>query len=78
MKLAQILDSLAEGDPFLEYEIESHSKDLYLNLFGEIQMEIIQSLILEKHSVKVSFSEPIIIYKEMPKDVGEYALYIYR
>jgi len=76
-ELAIILDSLAEGDPFLKYEIESHSKDLYLNLFGEIQMEIIQSLILEKHAVEVSFSEPIIIYKEMPKDVGEYVLYIY-
>ncbi len=76
-ELAEIIDSLAEGDPFLEYEIEQHSKDLYLNLFGEIQMEIIQSLIYEKHMVKVSFSEPVIIYKEMPIGLGEYVLYMW-
>ncbi|MBI9014682.1 MAG: TetM/TetW/TetO/TetS family tetracycline resistance ribosomal protection protein [Clostridiales bacterium] len=76
-ELAEIIDYLAEGDPFLEYEIEQHSKDLYLNLFGEIQMEIIQSLIYEKHFVKVSFSEPIIIYKEMPIALGEYTLYMW-
>ncbi len=59
--LAQIIDNLAESDPFLEYDIEPHSKDLYLNLFGEIQMEIIQSQIKEKYDVDVTFSEPSII-----------------
>lgn len=76
-ELAEIIDYLAEGDPFLEYEIEPHSQDLYLNLFGKIQMEIIQSLILERYSVKVFFSDPIIIYKEMPKGIGEYTLYMF-
>jgi len=76
-ELAEIIDSLAEADPFLEYEIEQHSKDLYLNLFGEIQMEIIQSMIFEKHLVKVSFSDPVIIYKEMPMERGDYALYMW-
>ncbi len=76
-ELAQILDALAESDPFLEYEIEAHSKDLYLNLFGEIQMEIIQALIKNNYGVEVSFSEPVVIFKEMPNGFGEYALYIY-
>lgn len=75
--LAQIIDNLAESDPFLEYDIEPHSKDLYLNLFGEIQMEIIQSQIKEKYDVDVTFSEPSIIYKEMPIGIGHYVLDMY-
>lgn len=75
--LAQIIDGLAESDPFLEYEIEDHSKELYLNLFGEIQMEIIKSLIKEKHDMDVTFGEPAIIYKEMPLSMGSYSLNMY-
>ncbi len=40
-------------------------------------MEIIQSIIKEKHSVDVTFSDPVIIYKEMPIGMGTFALYIY-
>ena len=75
--LAQIIDDLAESDPFLEYDIEPHSKDLYLNLFGEIQMEIIQSQIKDKYDMDVTFSEPSIIYKEMPVGMGHYVLDMY-
>lgn len=75
--LAEVIDQLAESDPFLDYELEPHSKELYLSLFGEIQMEILKSLILEKHQLEVSFGEPVIIYKEMPVSIGEYALYMY-
>lgn len=75
--LAQIIDTLAESDPFLEYDIEPHSKDLYLNLFGEIQMEIIESQIKEGYGVDVTFSEPSIIYKEMPVGKGHHILDMY-
>ena len=58
LRLTEILDLLSESDPFLEYEIEPHSKDLYLNLFGDIQMEIIGALIKENHQMDVTFGEP--------------------
>ena len=77
-ELAGIIDILAEADPFLEYEIDPHSKDLYLNLFGEIQMEIIDEMIRHKYGVKVEFSDPMTIFKEMPVGIGESAMYMYR
>lgn len=77
-ELAGIIDVLAEADPFLEYEIDPHSKDLYLNLFGEIQMEIIDEMIRHKYGVIVQFSDPMTIFKEMPVGIGESAMYMYK
>lgn len=77
LHLSHVMDLLAESDPFLEYELEKHSKDIYLNLFGDIQMEIIKSLVKERYGLEIEFSEPDVIYQEMPVGTGQAALYIY-
>lgn len=77
IQLVEVLNRLSEGDPFLRYELDEHSGDVYLNLFGDIQMEILESLIFEQYRLKIHFDEPVIIYKEMPVQKGTYALYIY-
>lgn len=77
-QLGEILDLLAESDPFLQYDIEAHSQDLYLSLFGEIQMEIIRDMVQERHGVELTFSDPVIIYKESPIGTGEFTMYMYR
>lgn len=77
VRLVECLKILAEADPFLEYKQDHHTGDIHLNLFGEIQMEILKEQLLDLYDLSVSFSPPQIIYKEMPMGIGEYHLDIY-
>lgn len=69
-KLYDILKLLAEEDPLLELEVGDLLNDIYLNLFGEIQMEILESIIKEKYGFDINFSDATTIYKEAPKGTG--------
>ena len=62
---------LAEEDRFLEYEISELEGEIYLNIFGEIQMEIIRDRLLGQYDLAVTFSDPMTIYRETPVGVGE-------
>ncbi len=45
-------------------------KEIHVNLFGEVQMEILSSIIDDFYGIKVEFSNIQTIYKEAPKGVG--------
>lgn len=66
IKLYEILKMIADEDPMLELETGEIEKDIYINLFGEIQMEILKSLIKDKYGIDISFSDMLTIYKETP------------
>lgn len=70
-KLYELLSFMSEEDPFLDLEIGEIEREIYINLFGNIQMEILSSLLKESYDLDVTFSEPTTIYKEAPKGVGE-------
>ena len=59
-KLAQ----LEEEDPKLHITWEEKKKEIHVQLMGEIQMEIIKSLVKERFGVDVEFGERSIVYKE--------------
>lgn len=63
-KLYIALLNLCEEDPLLELEIDDFSKDIYINLFGEVQKEIIYSILYSQYGLNVEFSNTQIIYKE--------------
>ncbi len=69
-KLYTVLSLLAEEDPLLELEIGEINREIYLNLFGGIQMEILKSLLDESYGLKVDFSDATTIYKETPLGIG--------
>lgn len=69
-KLFTVLTILAEEDPLLDLEIGELQDEIYLNLFGTIQMEILKTLLENNHGLDVEFSEPRTIYKETPKSIG--------
>lgn len=75
-KLYEILSILAEEDPLLCLEIGDLKDDIYINLFGEVQMEIIQEIIESKYGIKVIFSEVLTIYKETPENCGEAVIHL--
>ena len=59
-KLAQ----LEEEEPELHITWEGEQKEIHAQIMGEIQMEVLKSLIAERFGVDVRFGERSIVYKE--------------
>lgn len=74
--LFKALISLTEEDPMLELGMDDSDKEIYVNLFGEVQMEILSSILDEFYGIKVEFSNIQTIYKETPKSVGTSVMYM--
>ncbi|MGL1892602.1 MAG: TetM/TetW/TetO/TetS family tetracycline resistance ribosomal protection protein [Spirochaetaceae bacterium] len=69
--LVQGVNKIAEGDPFLEYELHEGHEEIYLNFFGEVQIDIVKDILLESYDVEVEILEQMVIYKETPVGSGE-------
>ena len=65
------LKQLEEEDPKLHILWEEQTKELKVQLMGEVQLEIIKAQIAERFGVKVSFEEGTIVYKETIADTVE-------
>ncbi len=65
------LRQLEEEDPQLHIVWEEESRELKVQLMGEVQLEIIKNQIWERFGVKVSFQEGAIVYKETIADTVE-------
>ena len=62
---------LEEEDPQLHIVWSEHLKEIHVQLMGEIQIEILKSLIMERFGVAVEFGEGNILYKETILDQVE-------
>ena len=69
--LQKALAQLSEEDPHLNFRYIPEKKELHLSIYGEIQTEVLASILLERYSLCVSFSKPSVIYKETPSKTGE-------
>jgi ribosomal protection tetracycline resistance protein len=76
MKLIKVLHDLMEEDPFLSCQIDQQTEEITIHLFGEVQMEVVKSLIKEKYLIDIEFNEPRTLYKERPKHVGLAAIHM--
>ena len=63
-KLYLALLNLSDEDPLLELETDDLSGDIYINLFGEVQKEIIYSILKTQYGLDIEFSNTQTIYKE--------------
>ena len=59
---------LAEEDPSLALTYEPASHELRVRLMGEIQIEILKRVILDRFGISVDFDEGEILYKETVSD----------
>ena len=75
-RLFTTLTLLTEEDPLLEINTDGMENEIHINLFGEIQMEILKSLLLDKYNIEVNFLDTTTIYKETPRDMGSAVFYI--
>lgn len=55
---------LSKEDPQLHINYSNHSKEIHVELMGEIQVEILKNIISERFNLDVEFDHGNIIYKE--------------
>ena len=60
--------ALTEEDPSLSMTYEPRTHEIRVRLMGEIQLEVLTSVIEERFGVRVSFDEGAILYKETVAD----------
>ncbi|HWT75514.1 MAG TPA: GTP-binding protein, partial [Mobilitalea sp.] len=58
------LRQLEEEDPLLHIVWSEHLKEIHVQLMGEVQVEVLKSLILDRFGVNVEFGTGNIVYKE--------------
>lgn len=64
--LVEALHILNNENPDLQFSFLKEESELHINIRGEIQKEIIQSILLSRFNIPVIFNQPTVIYKETP------------
>ncbi|WP_263704556.1 elongation factor G [Bacillus thuringiensis] len=64
------LMELCEEDPLIKVWKDDIHNELYIRLFGEIQKEVIETTLLEKYNLQVTFSNTRVVCIEKPIGVG--------
>ncbi len=70
MPLLGALKELSDEDPLLDCKWEKSEREIIISITGEMQKEIVASLLKERYGLSADFSEPSVIYKETPKAFG--------
>lgn len=66
-KLWEQIRQLEEEDPQLHVVWKEHSREIYLKVMGEIQLQVLQQLVKERFGIVVTFGVGHIAYKETIK-----------
>ncbi len=70
-QLYQALLELAEEDPLISVLKDDVHQTIYLRIFGEVQKEVIETLLKEQYGLDVRFSETSIVCVEKPRGTGQ-------
>lgn len=75
-ELAAALTILSDEDPALNFEWFKEENQLFINIMGKIQIEILEHQLLNRFDIEAEFKTPEVIYLETPSQSGEgYAEY---
>lgn len=77
-KLLEALLIMTDNDPYLSYELNEFNDDIYINLFGYVQMEIVQEMIRRDFGINIQFMDPMTIYMETPMKITEATVNMYQ
>ena len=58
------LQQLEEENPLLRLEWEENSRELHIQVMGEVELDILRNMIQERFDLAVSFGEGSLVYKE--------------
>ncbi len=66
LKLVEIIKILNMEDPHYEAYFDEYTKEIKINLMGEVQAQVLSELIETRFSIKNTIEKPRIIFKETP------------
>ncbi|MCC3765275.1 TetM/TetW/TetO/TetS family tetracycline resistance ribosomal protection protein [Glycomyces sp. TRM65418] len=66
IRLNRALLSLAERDPLVDPHLDELSEEMAVRLYGEVQKEVVASLLAEEFGIEVEFEETRAIHVERP------------
>ena len=66
IELMRALKILNEEDPYLNVRYNERTNSIFCSLMGEVQAQIVKTLLDERFSLKVNIENPVIIHKEFP------------
>ncbi len=76
-KVIGAFQELADEDPLLDTQWLQDERELHIKVMGPIQLEILDSVLESRYSLKVTFGQPSVIYRETPSRAGEgYVAYL--
>ncbi len=70
-QLYQALLELAEEDPLISVLKDDVHQSIYLRIFGEVQQEVIETMLKEHYGLDVWFAETGIVCIEKPTGIGQ-------
>lgn len=70
-QLYRALVELSEEDPLLKVIKDTFHHEIYLRIFGEVQKEVIESMLQENYGLAVQFSETRVVCVEKPAGIGQ-------
>lgn len=70
-KTVQALQELSDEDPLLDVQWLQSERELHIKVMGEIQLEMLSSVLAGRYGLSVRFDKPSVIYKETPAKAGE-------
>ena len=70
MPLLSALRELSDEDPLLDCRWETSEREIIISCTGQMQLEVIASLLADRYGLAAGFSEPSVIYKETPSESG--------
>ena len=65
-RLRAALGQLAEQDPLINLRQDDERQEIYVSLYGEVQKEVIGSVLADDYGLAVTFRETTTIYVERP------------
>lgn len=66
IELMKALKILNEEDPYLNIRYSERTNSIFCSLMGDVQAQIIKTLLEERFGIKVNIENPIVIHKEVP------------
>ncbi|ANS76669.1 GTP-binding protein [Paenibacillus yonginensis] len=76
-RMVQALQELSDEDPLLDVQWMQDERELHVKVMGQIQLEMLTSLLQSRYGLRAEFGKPSVIYKETPVRAGEgYVAYL--
>ncbi len=68
--LMKALKILNDEDPYLNVRYNERTNSIYCSLMGEVQAQIIKTMLEERFDIRVNIENPVVIHKEVPTKVA--------